>query len=67
MLGQIRERIWGSGHGILIITGQEVMFHPCESKQSRLGFSNVRNPAGDHALKTPLRFCPFLSEKIRKL
>jgi len=28
------------------------MFHPCESKQSRLGFSNDHNPIGKPTLKT---------------
>ena len=43
------------------------MFHPCESKQSRLGFSNDHNPIGKPTLKTTLHFCAFHSEKIREV
>ena len=43
------------------------MFQPCESKQSRVGFSHDWTPVGDHALKSSLPFCAFHSGKIREV
>jgi len=57
VLCQIRQGIGGSGHGVLTIIGKEVMFHPCESKQSKICFSDNPTPLVMMQHPTPCFFC----------